>query len=336
MIQDPQSSQSQSLQPQFDVVALGESMIRYSTPIGNRLQSARQFDVHVGGTESNALAALARMGRNVAWISSLPRNPLGLLLADVLRTSGIDLSLVDWQEEGRVGVFYVEYGQGPLAMSVTYDRVGSCISRMAVDAVHWERALQTRILHLTGITPALTPIARALTQHAADRARDAGIPFSFDVNYRSKLWSETEARETLPQIAHGAEILCCALRDAQSIWGIQGDIEAVCRGLQTVFGARNVGVSVGAEGAYLFRDGVLYHEAAVPVHVVDRIGAGDGLAAGLLHGWLGGEIVRGLRYGVVLAALAASQYGDMIVTTAAEVEELASAQEMASGHFVKR
>jgi 2-dehydro-3-deoxygluconokinase len=217
MFQDPQSSQ-----PRFDVVALGESMLRYSTPIGNRLQSARQFDVHVGGTESNVLAALARMERNVAWVSSLPRNPLGLLLADVLRTSGIDLSLVDWQDEGRVGVFYVEYGQGPLAMSVTYDRADSCISHMPIEAVDWERALQTRILHLTGITPALTPISRTLTQHATDRARDTGIPFSFDVNYRSKLWSESEARDVLPQIAHGAEILCCAVRDARSIWGDPG------------------------------------------------------------------------------------------------------------------
>jgi 2-dehydro-3-deoxygluconokinase len=97
-----------------------------------------------------------------------------------------------------------------------------------------------------------------------------------------------------------------------------------------------VGVSVGAEGAYLLHDGVLHHEAAMPVYVVDRIGAGDGLAAGLLHGWLGEDIVRGLRYGVVLAALAASQYGDMIVTTAAEVEELTNAQESASAHAIKR
>lgn len=321
---------------QFDVVGLGESMVRYSTPIGNRLQSAQQLNVHVGGTESNVLAALARMDRRVAWISSLPRNPLGLLVADVLRTSGIDLSLVDWQEEGRVGAFFVEYGQGPLAMSVTYDRAGSCISRMAPDAVDWDRALQTRIFHLTGITPALTPVARALTQTAADKARAAGVPFSFDVNYRSKLWSETEAREALPHIAHNAEILCCAVRDAQSIWGIRGDVEAVCRGLRDIFGARHVGVSVGAEGAYLFSDGEMHHEAAVPVHVVDRIGAGDGLAAGLLHGWLNGEVVRGLRYGVVLAALAASQYGDMIVTTAAEVEEVANAHASASGHTIRR
>lgn len=320
----------------YDVVALGETMVRYSTPLGNRLRSARQFDVAVGGAESNVLAALARMGRRVAWVSSLPRNPLGLLVADALEASGIDLSLLDWQDEGRVGAFLVEYGQGPLAMSVTYDRAGSCAAQLSAEAIDWTRALQTRLLHLTGITPALTPITRDLTQSAADRARAAGVPFSFDVNYRGKLWSESEARAALPGIAHGAEILCCAVRDARNLWGIQGDVKSVCKALQQIFSAHSVGVSVGAEGAYLLHEGELHHEPAVPVHVVDRIGAGDGLAAGLLHGWLGGNLVRGLRYGVVLAALAASQYGDMIVTTAAEVEELANAREETSGHAVKR
>lgn len=320
----------------FDVVALGETMVRFSTPLGNRLQNARRMDVGIGGTESNLLAALARMDRRVAWISSLPRNALGLLVADILRTTGIDLSLVEWREGGRVGCFFVEYGQGPLATSVIYDRVDSCIAQMATEAVDWSRALQTRIFHLTGITPALSQSALRLTQDAADRARGAGIPFSFDVNYRSKLWSESAAREALPAIAHGAEILCCAERDAQLLWGIQGDTRAVCIALQEIFGARHVGVSVGAEGAYLWSEGELHHEDAVAVHVVDRIGAGDGLAAGLLHGWLKGEIVRGLRYGVVLAALAASQYGDIITTTAAEVEELADAQSSVLKHSVRR
>lgn len=321
---------------EFDVVALGETMVRYSTPLGNRLQNARRMDVGIGGAESNVLAALARMDRRVAWISSLPRNALGMLVADILRTTGIDLSLVDWREGGRVGTFYVEYGQGPLATSVIYDRINSCISLMEPDAVDWQRALHTRIFHLTGITPALSQTARALAQETANRVRAAGIPFSFDVNYRSKLWSESEASTVLPQIAHGAEILCCAERDAQLLWGIQGDTRAVCIALQEIFGARHVGVSVGAEGAYLWSDSELHHEDAVPVHVVDRIGAGDGLAAGLLHGWLGGQIVRGLRYGVVLASLAASQYGDIITTTAAEVEEIANTQVAASKHSVRR
>lgn len=325
---------------QFDVVALGEAMIRYSVPLGHRLQNARSLDIHVGGTESNVLAALARMDRKVAWISSLPRNALGFLLADQLRVTGIDLSLVDWQSEGRVGVFYVEFGQGPLTTSVVYDRADSCITRLHPDAIDWTRALNTRLLHVTGITPALSPTARLLTQSATDRARAAGIPFTFDVNYRSKLWSEEAARAALPEIAQGAEILCCAVRDAQSIWGIDGDIGAICKGLQDVFGARHVGVSVGAEGAYLWSEGELHHAPAVPVHVADRIGAGDGLAAGLLHGWLAGDLVRGLRYGVALAALAASQHGDMITTTAQEVEEIVEAQLNAQGavtqHAVRR
>lgn len=320
----------------YDVVALGETMVRYSTPLGNRLQNARQMDVGLGGAESNVLAALARMDRRVAWISSLPRNALGMLVADILRTTGIDLSLVDWREGGRVGAFFVEYGQGPLTTSVIYDRANSCIAQLDSAAINWQRALNTRIFHLTGITPALSATARALTQDAANRARAAGIPFSFDVNYRSKLWSESAASEALPRIAFGAEILCCAERDAQLLWGIQGDTRSVCIELQRIFGARYVGVSVGAEGAYLWSEGELHHEDAVPVHVVDRIGAGDGLAAGLLHGWLGGNVVRGLRYGVALAALAASQFGDMITTTAAEVEEIANAQADVSKHSVRR
>lgn len=309
----------------FDAVALGETMLRLSVTLGERLQQAQSLDLHVGGAESNVLAALARLGRRSAWISSLPANALGRLVADALRSAGIDLSLLDWQPEGRVGTYYIEYGQGPRATTVLYDRQHSCLSTLDTAAVDWERALSTRLLHLTGITPALSPQARALTARACDEARARSVPFTFDVNFRSRLWAAEEAAAVLPGMASGAAILFCAERDAETLWGLGGEAEARCRALQAAFGAGAVVMTVGDRGSYLWDGSGLRHQPAYPTHVVDRIGAGDALAAGVIDGWLAGDLERGLQEGALLAALAASQHGDMVVTTADEVSALLAA-----------
>ena len=111
--------------PRFQVVTLGEAMLRLSVRPGERIEDAPAFDVHVAGSEANVAYALARMGLRAAWASSLPPNPLGERIASTLRSGGVDVAPLVWADRGRVGTYFVQLGSPPRPTTVTYDRVGS-------------------------------------------------------------------------------------------------------------------------------------------------------------------------------------------------------------------
>lgn len=158
-----------------------------------------------------------------------------------------------------------------------------------------------------------------------ERAKTAGIPVSFDVNYRSKLWSPEEAAATLTPVVQGIDLFFCGRNDAKLVFGCEGEPEDVVRKLADLTRAKVVIMSLAERGVIAWNGGEFFRAAALPVQIIDRPGAGDGLAAGVIHGWLDGDLQRGLQTGVVLAALALSQHGDMIVTTREEVESLMQA-----------
>jgi 2-dehydro-3-deoxygluconokinase len=312
----------------YDVTTLGEIMLRLSVPAGVRLEAAAQLDVQPGGAEANLAALLARLGRRTAWHSALPANALGRLAANALRGAGVDLQGVHWCENGRMGTYYVEFSTPPRPIQVVYDRAASCMTEWQGEQVNWARLLDTRLLHLTGITPALSPSCRAVVLEAVERAVGAGVPVSFDVNYRQKLWDEQTAAATLAPLLRQADVIFCGRGDSRRLFGCTGEAADALRQLAEQFTTRTAQVvvmSVGSAGALAWRDGEVLQVDAVPVTIVDRLGAGDALAAGVLHGWLDGDLARGLRTGTVLAALALSQHGDMVVTTPEELESLLSA-----------
>jgi 2-dehydro-3-deoxygluconokinase len=306
----------------FDLTTFGESMLRFSVPEGVRLQAAAQLDVWPAGAEANVAALLARLGRRTAWHSALPANPLGRLVADHLRAAGVDLDGVRWHENGRMGTYYIEFAAPPRAAQVIYDRADSVVTHFTPEDLDWDRLLDTRLIHLTGITPALSPSCAAVVQAILQKAKAAGIPVSFDVNYRAKLWPEAEARDWLLPVIRGVDLLFCGQGDARRVFGIEGEPDAMAHALAALTSARQVVVSIGDQGAVGWDGTQLYHQAALPVQVIDRIGAGDALAAGVIHGWMNGSLETGLRYGAALAALALSQHGDAVITTPAELEAL--------------
>jgi 2-dehydro-3-deoxygluconokinase len=191
--------------------------------------------------------------------------------------------------------------------------------------VNWDLLLDTRLLHLTGITPALSPACRAVVAEAVARAVQARIPISFDVNYRQKLWEAETAAAALAPLVQQADIIFCGRSDAQRLFGCIGEAENALRQLAEQMATRAAQVvvmSVGSAGVLAWRNGEILQVDALPVTIVDRLGAGDALAAGVLHGWLDGDLPRGLATGAVTAALALAQHGDMVVTTPQEVESL--------------
>lgn len=311
----------------FDVTSFGEAMLRLSVPVGTRLETARQLELQPAGAESNVLAALARLERRCGWLSSLPDNPLGRLVTNQLRQAGVDTSAVIWMEQGRVGTYFVEFAVPPRATQVIYDRAHSCVTGLRPEQINWDYLLNSRLLHLTGITPPLSASCHSIAAEAIKRARQAGVAVSFDVNYRSKLWSSPgEAAETLRPLMQRVDLLLCSRRDACALFGCDPAPERLVEQLANETQASHIVVSLADAGVIGWDGKNYYRQAARPVQIIDRIGAGDALAAGVLHGWLAGDFAAGLGYGVTLAALALSQSGDMVVTTPGEVAELMAEQ----------
>jgi len=154
------------------------------------------------------------------------------------------------------------------------------------------------------------------------RAKQRGVPVSFDVNYRQKLWTETEAQRILLPFLQQSEIVFCSERDARRVFQCAGSTQEIAQGMLERSQAHIIVITFGEQGAMLWDGMKWHHEASVPTQIVDRLGAGDALAAGVIYGWLNGDPLAGLRYGVTLAALALSQLGDTVITNEAEMLSL--------------
>jgi len=312
----------------YDLITFGETMIRLSTQGGARLEAAETLDYRIGGTESNLAIALARLGRRVAWWSKLVANPLGRKIEAQIARWGVDTSRVLWTDTGRAGVYFIEFGAPPRSHQVYYDRANSAASTLTPEEVDWTHLDGARHLHLTGITPALSLSCAATVDRAAREAKARGLTVSFDVNYRSKLWTPARARETLAPILANVGLLFCPAADAQTVFGLTGEPEAVARALQETYGVPTVIVTAGGEGATAVQDGRALQVAAIPSAEVDRVGAGDAFDAGVLHGFLDGDLEMGLRYGAAMAALKRTMPGDELLTTREEIEAVVNGAAM--------
>ncbi len=310
--------------PRFDVTTIGEGQLRYSVAAGYRLEQADHFDLHAVGTEANVTGLLARLGWRAGWISALPNSPLGRRVANQFRLAGLDLSAVSWCEGRRLATYYVEYAVPPRPTQVYFDRADTCFTNMTVADVDWDYLLDARLVHLSGLTLPLSPSVHEILQVAVTRARTAGVPVSFDMNYRRRLWPPEEARETALHMFHDVDILFCSRGDARQVFGIEGAPAEIVRQLAEMSGAAHIVVSLSSDGLIGWErsTGAFILQPAREVVILDRIGAGDAMVGGVLHGWLQGDFAKGLRYGALTAALALSQYGDQVITTAQELESL--------------
>jgi 2-dehydro-3-deoxygluconokinase len=311
--------------PRFDVVTIGEGQLRYSVPVGVRLEEVTRFDVHACGTEANVTGLLSRLGWQCGWLSSLPRTPLGRRVANEFKLSGLDLSAVVWSDDGRLATYYVEYAQPPRSTQVYYDRANTCFTRLAANEIDWDYLADARILHLSGLTVPLSAQLREIVGEAIRRAKSKGVLVSFDINYRHRIWAPEQARETLLPMLNGIDILFCSRNDARTVLGIDGEPNEILQKVGQLTAAQFLVTSLAHEGLIGWDRKDVFRQPACKVHIVDRIGAGDAMVAGVLHGFLQGNFAKGIRYGAVAAALALSQYGDQVVTTREELEELLAA-----------
>lgn len=306
----------------FEVTALGEVMLRLSTPVGQPFETTSQLTVHLGGAESNVCAALASLGRTCALFSRVPAGPSGRFVRRSLRAAEVDTSGVVLAEGARLGTYYALFAAPPRATEVIYDRSGSAFTGLTADMVDWDALLNTRVLHLTGITPALGQGPFDVVLEAARRAKALGVTVSFDVNYRRKLWTPEAARACLGALLPFVDLLICSQRDARTVFGLDGSPERVLGALQALTPAAHIVLTRSQEGAAILIDNEVVHVPAHTATVVDRLGAGDAFAAGVLDGFLDGDLREGLGRGAALSALALAQHGDMLVTSREELSAL--------------
>jgi len=310
--------------PLHDVVAFGEVLLRLASRAPVRLEQARELDVTFGGTEANVLCALARLGLRATWVSALPSNPWGERVGRELRGHGVDVSHVVWRERGRIGTYFLEYGLAPRPIRVFYDRQGSAFTTLGEAEIDWEVVRRSRVLHLTGITPALGREPRALTERAVEEASAAGALVSLDVNYRAALWSPEEAGSYLETLLPRVQLLFVGLEDARRLFACEGEPEAIAGALRRRAPKATVALTLGEQGSVVLADRVHRPTRLYPLDVVaDRVGAGDAFAAGFLYGLL---TRRDVQYaqdcGTALAALKCTIWGDVALVRPGELEEL--------------
>lgn len=321
---------------EYDLVTFGETMIRLSPPNFKRLEQTEALNATVGGSEMNVAVAARRLGLKTAFITRLTRNPLGRMIENKAREHGVDTSHIVWSDKDRVGLYFVEFGANPRPSSVLYDRADSAISKIKPGEVVWKTIFaNSRLFHTSGITPALSASATEATREAMKAAQDAGLTASIDLNYRAKLWSEEEARQTMTELMGYTDILLTTEEDTERVFGITGkDYNEVARKLSEEFELEVVAITVRENlsvwqnrwTAIAYAGGRFFKDITYELEIVDRVGGGDSFTAGFLYGYLTGDVEKGLRYGNALSALKHSIPGDLNWSTLEEVEGLLQAK----------
>ncbi len=326
------------------VVTFGEVMLRLSPPGKERFAQAHSFEASYGGAEANVAVALAQWGVNARLLTSLPSGGIGDACLKALRAWALDTSFVH-RAPGRMGIYFLEQGAAQRSSQVVYDRAGSVFSQAKPGDFAWDAALGgSDWFHFTGITPALSLNAQAHIQEAVDAARSLGLRVSCDVNYRKKLWSAEQARETLSSLVQGIDLLIANEEDAEAVFGIRAEGSEVQAGvidharyfsvaeqLASRLEARAVAITLREShsasqngwSGLLYTNGNAHLSRRYKIDVVDRIGSGDAFAAGLvmgyLEGWTGQDTVE---FAAAAGCLAHSVPGDFGVFTRDEVEAL--------------
>lgn len=301
------------------LVTFGETMLRLSPPRGQPLARTDSLDLHVGGAESNVATAAATFDVEATWLSVLPETDLGERITHALRSEGVE-PLVTWTETGRVGTYYFEHGSKPRSDAVVYDRVATPLRDVTPEDLPVERIRNADMFFTSGITPALSDGLVTTTEALLARARAAGVSTALDCNYRSKLWSPAEARETLSDLFPDVDVLFVAERDARMVLDCDGSAGHIARDLADQYGFETVVMTQGDEGALAF-SGEIHDQSAIATETVDPVGSGDAFVGAYLAQRLSGASVPdALAYGTATAALNRTIHGDMVRFSSADVE----------------
>ncbi len=324
----------------YDVMTLGETMARFSPAGYERFGQSRSVEMHVAGSESNTAIGLARLGHRVCWLSRLTNNAIGRWIAGEIASHGVDVSNVVWTDDDRVGTFYMERGVPPRSSQVFYDRAESAASRMRPEELPSElfRSQAAQVFHTSGITLGISSQSRQTALRAIELARGGGQLISFDLNYRSRLWTASAAQAACEPVMAQADLIFLPIRDARPICGVSAsDPAAVCRELHLRWPQATIVITRGNLGAVAMDStGTFFEQPAFSAVEVERLGGGDAFSAGFLSAYLSEKnTAQALRWGCATAAIKYTIPGDFPLIDRSAVAALV-ADESQSGSAIIR
>jgi 2-dehydro-3-deoxygluconokinase len=326
------------------VVTLGEVMMRLSTPDFKRFVQSDSFDVTYGGGEANVAAALCNYGLNGTFVTKVPDNALGQSAINHLRRYGVDTQFIA-RGGKRLGIYFLETGASMRASQVIYDRADASIADVDISEFDFDKILEgADWFHTTGITPALSDKAAALTEAALKAAKAKGITTSIDLNYRKKLWSKEKARQVMTRLCQYVDVCIGNEEDADTTLGFTSKGTDVTKGELNLDGYKDVfkqmkekfgfkyiastlreshSASDNGWSALVYDGTEFYSTKQYEVRIVDRVGSGDSFASGFIYGLVTGmKMGDAAEFGVAASAIKHTIPGDLNHATLPEVNEL--------------
>jgi 2-dehydro-3-deoxygluconokinase len=325
------------------IACFGEILLRMTAPGRELMLQKPHLDVYVAGAEANVGVGLSNLGHEVRMVTRLPPNALGQAAYDALRRHGVDVSGVA-RTPGRMGLYFLTQGAGLRASEIFYDRQDSSFARAGPGDFDWGALLEgVDLLHLSGITPALGPRSAEAAVAAAEAAEARGIAISFDGNYRSQLWEawDSDPKAILTRLVSRAHILFGNHRDISLLLGTHFGGEGAGRRHEAAEAAFHAfpnlrmiaSTARHVDDADSHRisaridtpDGAAQTEEVLVAGIVDRIGAGDAFAAGILHGIrTGRDLDWTVQSGLALTCLKHSLPGDFSLFGPQDIEAFMS------------
>jgi len=329
------------------VVTFGELMLRLSTPGFTRFTQSQNFEASFGGGEANVAVSLSNYGLDSYFVTKLPMHEIGQAALNHLRRFGVK---VDYIVRGgdRIGIYFLESGASQRPSKVIYDRADSAISGVMKEEINWVEVFEnTKWFHWTGITPAIGKNALECLTLACETAREAGVTISCDLNFRAKMWSIKEAQSVMKPLMKFVDVCIANEEDAEKSLGISADktnIEKgrldeegyfnVARKLKEIFNFKSVAITLRESfsasnngwSALLLDDkdcSMPYRSKRYDINVIDRVGAGDSFAGGLIYGLLTKNSTKdALEFAAAASCLKHSIPGDFNFVSSGEVESL--------------
>ena len=326
------------------VVTFGEIMMRLQTPGYKRFIQAQSLEVEYGGGEANVAVSVANYGMQACFVTKLPENPIGDACLAQLRKMNVCTKHIARGGE-RLGIYFAEKGASQRASNVVYDRAHSSIATASPEDFDWAAIFDgADWFHFTGITPAISDEAAAISLMACKKAKEMGVKISCDLNFRKKLWTSEKAGKVMGELCEYVDVLIANEEDAEKVFGIKAastDITSgelsdegykdVCKQLVDRFGFEKVAItlresisaSVNNWAALLYDGGEFYKSKKYTMNIVDRVGGGDSFGGGLIYAILSDYSSQDvIEFAVAASCLKHTIEGDMNLVSLAEVKNL--------------
>ncbi len=322
---------------EFDLLALGELLLRLSPPNNERIVRGDSLQKQAGGAELNVVSGVSLLGLRTGIISKLPANDLGTYVKNHIRFCGVsdDYLVYDQSRDARLGVYYYENGAHPRKPRIVYDRMYTSINKIVVSDFPESLYSSTRCFHTSGITLALSPQTFETTVAMIKKFKEQGTIISFDVNFRGNLWNSAEAKASIEKILPYVDIFFCSEDTARLTFQKEGTAKEIMKSFTEEYPISIVASTqrivhtpkLHSFGSIIYnaKEDTYYEEEPYEnIDVVDRIGSGDAYISGILYGLLThpNDYQKILEYGNATSSIKNTIPGDLPSSDLKEIEAI--------------